>query len=377
LIDPLLGVPEITAVLWKNGQIIDLGTLEGGYESLAFGVNSHGQVVGVSTNLVSDPFGPLGTQNRTFLWQNGVMQDLGTLGGSDAGLLGNVGEGQVEINERGQVAACSFTNSTPSPGTGNPTIDPFLWENGTMVDLGSLGGTEGCATSLNNRGQVIGYSNLAGDMTHHPFLWERGRGIRDLGTLGGPSGVAFGINEPGEVTGGADVPSPPGCTFPNCFSHGFLWRNGVMTDIGTLPGFDNIGPASINAKSQIVGIALTADFSAATAILWEKGSLVDLNTLIPANSALHLVKGDHINDRGEIAGFGLLPNGDARAFLLIPCDENHPGVEGCENSSAEGRAVVSHGGTVRNASGQGVPLNVWGRHRLNPVPRNEQVSPSR
>jgi hypothetical protein len=51
---------------------------------------------------------------------------------------------------------------------------------------------------------------------------------------------------------------------------------------------------------------------------------VDLNTLIPRGSALHLFKGVDINDRGEIAGFGGLSNGDIHAFLLIPCDENHP-----------------------------------------------------
>jgi probable HAF family extracellular repeat protein len=87
-IDPLLGIPEVHAVFWKDGQITDLGTLEGGYESAAFNVNSRGQVAGVSQNLVPDEFNFLGTQQRTFLWQDGVMQDLGTLGGPDAGIIG-------------------------------------------------------------------------------------------------------------------------------------------------------------------------------------------------------------------------------------------------------------------------------------------------
>jgi uncharacterized membrane protein len=78
-IDPLLGIPEIRAVLWKDGQVVDLGTLGGGYESGAFAVNSKGQVAGVSLNLVPDSFDNIGgvTQQRTFLWENGLMRDLG------------------------------------------------------------------------------------------------------------------------------------------------------------------------------------------------------------------------------------------------------------------------------------------------------------
>jgi len=55
-----------------------------------------------------------------------------------------------------------------------------------MADLGTLGGTMGFATAINNRGQVVGQSNMAGDQTAHPFLWGRGK-LKDLGTLGGLS----------------------------------------------------------------------------------------------------------------------------------------------------------------------------------------------
>jgi probable HAF family extracellular repeat protein len=104
------------------------------------------------------------------------MQDIGTLGGPDA--VGGF------INERGQIAGFSYTNSTPNPTTGVPTVDPFLWEpptrrypNSRIVDLRSLGGTfgaEGDGLALNNRGQVVGFSNLAGDIISHAFLWTTG-----------------------------------------------------------------------------------------------------------------------------------------------------------------------------------------------------------
>ncbi len=190
-IDPLSNFPEIDAVVWKNGQIIDLGTL-GGNTSQASAINNRGQVTGLASNTIPDPFNmglgsPTGlwnfgvTQVHAFLWKDGPMQDLGTLGGPDsAGFY---------VNERGQVAGVSYTSFTPNPGTGIPTQDPFLWDNGTMKDLGTLGGTAGWPWSLNQRGQVVGQSNLAGDTATHPFLWDKKNGMKDLGTLGGSNGT--------------------------------------------------------------------------------------------------------------------------------------------------------------------------------------------
>jgi probable HAF family extracellular repeat protein len=212
-----------------------------------------------------------------------VIQDLGTLGGPDAAPFGR--------NDRGQVPGYSYISSTPNPDTGIPSLDPFLWENGTMTDFGTLGGTVGFAQGINNRGQVIGQSNLAGNVIFHPFIWDRGL-LTGLGTLGGDNGTTSWINDAGQVVGEADLPGSQ--------THdAFLWKNGVMTDLG------NLGQTSfafaINSKGQVVG-ASRIDGGTVHAFLWEKGGpMIDLNAFVPSGSSLQqLTHAFNINDRGEI-----------------------------------------------------------------------------
>ncbi len=82
--DPITGGPALHAVLWKNRRIADLGTL-GGYESWAMSVNDAGEIVGVSTVPGPiDPYSFLGQSVHGFIWRNGAMRDIGTLGGPDS-----------------------------------------------------------------------------------------------------------------------------------------------------------------------------------------------------------------------------------------------------------------------------------------------------
>jgi len=358
-VDPLTGFNQSRGVRWKDGAIEDLGSF-GGNQNEGLAINNHGQMVGFSQNTVSDPYSlfdfilgsPNGTQTRAFLWDEGRMEDLGTLGtGNDASAL--------TINERGQIAGVSYINLTPNPVTGIPTVNPFFWDRGTMVDIGSFGGAFGQPSFLNNRGQVVGGSSVPADPgacffedypNCHPFLWEKGN-LLDLATttIGGVPQTADGISDVGEIIGSADFSSSGGSSFD-----AYVWRKGVVTDLGTLPGDCYSRAMAINSHSQIVGHALSCpNYDFHHAILWETGAIIDLNALIPQNSPMQLAFADDINDRGEIAGMGVPPGVDpsnvltqGHAFLLIPCDENHPGVEGCDYSlvdaSTEARRLVTH-----------------------------------
>jgi probable HAF family extracellular repeat protein len=341
-IDPASGNPEFHAVLWENEGIHDLGTL-GGTASFAATLNDFGQVIGEALNDLPDPLSILGlgdgttlTQTHAFLWQNGKMHDLETLGGPDSWAM--------FVNDRGQVAGTSYTSDVIDPNTQSPPSDPFLWENGKMKDLGNLGGTNGLlgpqfVQALNNRGEVVGWMALPGDQINHAFLWD-GENLSDLGTLGGSWSLATGINDAGEVAGMAVLPGDQ-------VKHAFLWRKGVMTDLGTVPGDPCSFAYNINSRGQVVGGSQNAECNPFThAVLWENGEPgVDLNTLIPHGANLQLVVANWINNRGEIVGLGHDPSCpfedscDAHAYVLIPCDQDHPGVEGCDYDPAHAITV--------------------------------------
>jgi probable HAF family extracellular repeat protein len=246
-IDPLIpGFPEVRGVLWRNGKMVNLGTLpEGGFESAANAVNNRGQVVGTALNTVADSCSLFAfTQARAFLWQDGAMQDLGTLGGPDA---------QAElINDAGQIAGISYTDSI-NPATGCPSLHTFFWEKGIMFDVGTFGGTSTEVAALNQRGEVVGMSRLVGDQTFHPFLWSKGQ-LTDLGTLGGDNGQTNWINDRGEIVGKADLPGPA----PQLHD-AVLWKNGQKIDLGALPGDSCSNAYFVNSHGQIVGASETLE----------------------------------------------------------------------------------------------------------------------
>jgi probable HAF family extracellular repeat protein len=362
-IDPLLGVPEVDAVLWKGGQIVNLGTIEGGYESAAFAVNDRGQVTGGFLNTIPDPFSPFGLQTRAFLWQDGVMQDLGTLGtGTDAT--------PFFINERGQVAGNSFTNTTPNPNNGPycppnvPTQDPFLWENGKMTDLGTLGGNCGVPNALNNRGQVVGLSDTAGDVYYHAFLWPgKNKKMQDLGTLGGCCAIANWVNDSGAVVGGSYTVNDQGF-------HAFLWKQEVMTDLTKVSSECSMA-LGINSKDQVVGFTCF-EADGGDAVLWDEGQEIDLNTFnYPGSGLQNLQLAYNINDRGEIDGLGVPPAcGDPFAcghvFVLIPC-------QGDDGDCKDG---TEKAGDIPRVSP--VSRDVFGRtQRLSPPSRTNRFRNSR
>ena len=330
------------AFLWRDGVTSDLGTF-GGPNTLAFALNPNGQIVGHAETPIPDPFGVdfcfNGTQLQClpFLWQDGVMTSLPTLGGNN-GMANNV-------NDMGVVSG-QAENSTFDSTCGSPKYEskPVLWKDGVAQELPNrFGDPDGYVWGINNNGQAVGASGpcLTENPPLHALLWHNGTAT-DLGNLGGDFyAEAFAINDRGQVVGTSDV---PGDTFAGPYStaHGFLWKNGKIRDLGTIPGDANGFAISINNKGQAVGIG-------SRAILWQDGRLWDLNTLVPGEpfSPLYLVQALDINDRGEIVGLGVAISGELHGFLATPCADNDD-AESCKGSLASAAAIATNQRVANN-----------------------------
>lgn len=328
LMDPLTGFPQLRPVVWGAfGGVWDIGTF-GGNSGQVDMLDSWGHAVGMALNQVpEDPdfasfmngFIPAATRARAFLWEGRKLRDLGTLGGNDAAAFA--------INASGTIYGMSYTDTLANDSTGLPTTHPFLWKNGSMQDLGTLGGTlavvgDGLVggswgATLNDRGQAIGTSMLAGDETWHAFLWDKGKMI-DLGTLGGDNSEALAINERGWVMGRSDY-SPDS---PN--HHAVLWRDGTRTDLGVVAPCLNSTATAANSLGDVVadlGYCTDdpSDLDFNSAFMWRPGrQIVDLNNLVVPASSMHIESAFGINDQGEIAANALLPTGELHAVLLVP-----------------------------------------------------------
>jgi probable HAF family extracellular repeat protein len=254
------------AFVWRNGQMVSLPTL-GGVNGSATEINNSGMIGGYAETTTVDPncSAPQKYQFKPVVWDHGAVQALPTGDDADGGVLA--------VNDRGDAAGATGSCAPLNPILLlylNPT-HALLWHDGVAIDLGNLGGEfNNLPHGMNNLGQVVGESDLAGDQTAHAFLASAGTKMQDLGTVGNDTySFGFGINDAGDI----------------------------------------------------VGISANADFSVIRAFIRRNGTLVDLNTLVTGTNPFPngtLLTACFINSKGEITGIALDSTGAEHTYLATP-----------------------------------------------------------
>jgi len=258
--------------LWQDGMMTDLGTLGGDGDSWANDINEHGQIVGTAEIA--------GGSRRAFLWQDGIMTDLGTLPGDDW-------SSASAINDNGVIVGVSGSTSAHRQHA-------FLWQNGTMTSLGLLGWDGDLwASDINDSGQVVGGAGYGSSGQWYGILWQD-RTTADLRVLAGDgrSGAAA-INDRGQVVGASG-------------GQAVLWHDDTMADLRVLPGDDTNSASAINDRGQVVGTSYSKpartgadpDVVVGRPFLWKDGTLTDLGTLAGQESS----GAADINTCGQIIG---------------------------------------------------------------------------
>jgi probable HAF family extracellular repeat protein len=311
------------AVISIYGFNIDMGTL-GKPDANSWinwgGINDHGDAVGMSETADLDPNGEdicgFGTHLTCvpFLARDGHMSALPTLGGNNgqASAINNHGD-VVGFGEDGAV-----DSTCPTGTTNNRIALPALWQRGNVEALPLVSSdVDGFAYGINDQGDAVGYSGNCTSATH-AVLWKDHAAValQDLGGAG--SNFAYAINDHGRIAG--QVGS--GNTF-----YAAVWRDGAhgaVTSLGTLPGDFAAFATGINNWGQVVGNTFDSKYNWSHGFLWQDGVMTDLNTLISADSNLFIISASNINDNGQISGMATVQSGahegEIRAYLLTPAD---------------------------------------------------------
>jgi len=278
------------AFLYANGVMQGLGALPDDTYSLANALNDSGLVVGVSFN--NQPL-----QYRAFAFEDGVMRDLGSLPGWSPD--------PRSVNQKGEIAGILFD------ATGG--THAFLFHEGLFTDLGTLGGPHSGAFGINKAGNVVGFSTLPSGF--HAFIYDGA--MQDLGAFGDSNGSeAYSINNEGQIVGYSYL------NIASSFYHAFLYSNGTFRDLGTLGG--NYSKASdINKFGVIVGHATIADGQIHGFVYdSSSGTMANLNDLVQDSDGWAIFDAAAVNDRGQIVA-SAKKEGVTHAFLLTPVARGH------------------------------------------------------
>jgi len=326
------------ASLWINGgSPVDLGTLAGpsGYSSVVWPAKSNsGTIAGITQTSIDDPndetwscspflYGVF--ENITgktcvgFVWRDGQMLPLPTLGGPNGFAAG--------ANNRGQITGWAENDVLDSNCVPPQKLQfrPVIWgpDPNQVRSLPLIAGdSSGSATAINDRGDAIGISGICDQAVGrysaaHAVIWTGGK-VRDIvGTNGGPYwNTPMAINDRGDVVGFVGINGD----LDGNLLRAFMWtEKGGFSYLPPLAGDVFSEALGINNKGQVVGISCAAGGVACKPVLWHEGSPININSLSPGYTGV-LVTAQDINDDGQITGRANGANGERVTYLATPVE---------------------------------------------------------
>lgn len=285
------------ACLWDNGNIKPIINF-GAADVTAWDINDLGQVVGTLVKTNPDK----SSQKIPFLWEQGKYQDLSAL------FPANSVPTPAAINNHGQIVG-SFNISS------NGRTHAFLIDNGVMTDLGSFGGDYSSAIDINDNGQIVGTYGWISKGRAHGFTWQNGT-MSDLEDVNSTDNVQVAeINSTGEIAGSRQIGGGGDW-------QAFRWDNGVFTNLGDLNN-STANPhyslaKGINDNGEIVGESYYVDQNGVAylrAFLWKNGNMTNLGSLVQGFSSYS--SATNINNNEQIVGYNYgYYNNDSSQFFL-------------------------------------------------------------
>lgn len=294
----IVGTMNNAAAIWSDSGTFDINPIAPG--SFGLSINNRGHI-GLAWESDAYIYSAAAFRNigRLGIWQSSEIRALNDVGQA----AGNAG---YLIGERAR---------------------GFVYSDGIVRIIPTLGGDWSFVEAMNNRGQVVGTSAIDAidffDPTRHAILFENGV-LRDLGSLGGLISEAHDINEAGQVVGRSET-TPD---FKSGEPHPFLWQDGMMVDLGFLGTGIRAAALGINNAGLVVGssewnIDLPDDRHG---FRYADGAMVDLNTLIDPASGWTIMSAADINDAEQILAFACREGvcGNVRLDLIaLPVPEPH------------------------------------------------------
>ena len=206
-----------------------------------------------------------------------------------------------------------------STADGTPYSKAYIWEDGVMTIIEPTFGPRSAGRATDGAGVVVGWMGISTGVDSHPFVWERAE-MTDIGLA--PNAFAASANAVSDdrtvlISARLNDDDPAAR-----ITASFLWENAQFTDLGTLRGYDVVFGFDVNNDRSVVGMCRAVDSSDGPEVgfIWQDGVMTNINDLLPSDCALTVYRAEAINNVGQITGSAANQDNDPVAFILTPIE---------------------------------------------------------